>query len=262
MSSKRAAGRQEVEVLTKALQATGTIDLTVLSSDDLRERLASAMGRTAEGLVEMAACVRELEARGEDLSGLHMAILPYLRRIAYGQLLPRLVIAYAGTPKLLSHASTLPLPDQERLLAEGTVEVAVAERDGSIGSRRIDPRAIPPRDLARIFSEEGIVAPERQQPRKRNPRAAGRTFAVRVDRERRRLLVGRMAVPIAEVMLALSEAAGYGGEIDDDARQQNLMPRAVTNLTPEEKERLGALAKAMNLEEREVVRRAILTWLI
>jgi hypothetical protein len=74
-------------------------------------------------------------------------------------------------------------------------------------------------------------------------------------------LIGRASVPIAEVLAALAEAAGWQGVIDDKDHTGN-QPTASAKLTPDEKERLKALARAADLPEWEVVRRAILAWLV
>lgn len=242
-----------------SLVEIGSSDLSSLTTAQLEDRLASALGRTAEGIAEMAACVRELESRGEDLARLKLAIMPYLRRIAQGQLLPQVVVSYAGSRQLLDAIASLPLSDQQHLLDVGTVKVAVVEADGMIGAREIDPRALPPRDIARVFSPAGLRPPTEQLALPRTSRE-GRRYSVRVDKQKRRVLVGRMSVPIAEVLTALAEAAGYGGEIP--AEDFVGRHKAHTPLTDGEKERLVAMAKATGVSETEIVRRAILTWLI
>lgn len=239
-------------------------DLSTVSTEELRSKLAAALAHTAQGLTEMAGCVRELEARGEDLSALRLAVLPYLRRIGHGQLLPEIVVSYAGSPKLLAAVSALPIPDQHSLLDTGSVPVAVFDGNGGIGVRQIDPRALSTRDIQRVFAPDGIRPPVDQveQFRKKGAPRVGRRYQVRVDRTRREVIVGQMRVPVAEVLTALSEAAGWGGEMDEEARKTQGMPRASTNLTEEEKERLVALSKALQLSEWEIVRRAILVWLL
>jgi len=235
--------------------------LSQIPTEEIKARLSAALVRTADGLAEMAAYVGELEARGEDLSSLRLAIMPYLRKIAHRQLLPQLVVSYAGSPQLLSAVASLPIPDQHRLLERGTVAIAVVEEDGQIGSREIDPRALSVKQIPRVFSPDGIVPPRDQEVKPRKKREATRKYSVRVDAKSRRIFVGRMAVPIAEVMTSLAEAAGWQGEIVDEQHHGN-MPTAAAKLTENEKARLRAMAKAVNMEESEFVRRAILTWLI
>jgi hypothetical protein len=237
----------------------GLPNLSALSSDEIKQRLTQALGRTAEGLAEMAACVRVLEERGDDLSWFRMGIKPYLRLIAQGQLLPSIVVTYAGLPNLLSAVAALPLSDQRHLIEQGTVAVAVVEQDGTIGTRQIDPRALPTRDIRRVFSSSGIVPPAKQAAAPKRQRREGRRYSVRVAADREHLLVGKARVPIAEVLTVLSEEGGWGGVIDEDLHN---CPTAAAKLLPAEKERLVAFAKATGLEEWEIVRRAILAWLV
>ena len=235
-------------------------ELSAMTTEQLRERLASALRLTAEGIAEMASIVRELEQRGDDLSGFRLAILPYLRRVADGSLLPEIIVSYAGTPTLLAAIATIPVADQRQLLDTGAVTIAVVEHDGTIGSRKIDPRALPKRDIPMVFRPDGIASPKDQlagiSKRLRGRRQSPR---ISIDRANRVIIAGRTHLPIADVLTALSHAAGWGGEIDKDLKD---CPTAAAKLLPEEKERLRALAKATGLAEWELVRRAILAWLV
>lgn len=85
--------------MTEILDPGQSGALSSETTDRLRERLAQILARTAEDLIEMARIVRELESRGEDLSGLRLGMIDYLRRIAAGQLLPGLVVRLSGQPR-------------------------------------------------------------------------------------------------------------------------------------------------------------------
>lgn len=88
------------------------------STEELREELGKLLGFTADNLLRLAIIVNELETRGEDLSELKLGLLPLLRKIAAGELLPELVAMYAGRPKLLGIIATkLSRQDQMRAVA-------------------------------------------------------------------------------------------------------------------------------------------------
>src|SRR6185312_5765052 len=92
-------------------------DLEQMTTEQLMERLAEKLAITAEALEELGGIVRVLENRQVDLSVLRIGILPLLRKIAYGQLLPGLVARFAGKGQLLKYVQNLAIPDQKRLLA-------------------------------------------------------------------------------------------------------------------------------------------------
>lgn len=227
-----------------------------MTTEQIQRRLVDATMRTATGLAEMAACVVELESRGVDLSHLKLAILPYLRLIASGQLLPDIVVRYAGQQRLLSAAAKIPLADQAVLLETGRVRIAVMEKDRSIGFREVDPRALTPHEINRVFSSDGILPAEKQIVEPRPKRKVRRLY---FDGRTRMLHIAKTQVPLGEVLAALAEAGGRQGDIPlTDVNS----PSVGARLTHEERERLRAACKAHRLEESEFVRRAILTWLI
>ena len=76
-----------------------------------------------------------------------------------------------------------------------------------------------------------------------------------MDRETRTVRVGRQTVPLASIIAALAEAAGARGVMEDSP--ENPAHTIGGKVTAEEKERLRAAAKAHNLPEWEMVRRAV-----
>jgi hypothetical protein len=245
-------------VIAEPLPGAGLLrEIEALADDQIEKRFAEATLRTAHGLLEMAACVRVLENRGHNLSGLKMAILPYLRLIAHGQLMPELVLRFAASPSLLAAAARLPMPDQKRLIDKGVVPMAVIEADRSIGIREVDPRVLSRRELSRVFGETGLVPPNQQIVAPHAKRSAKRR--VRVDGLSRTVWISNTSAPLADFLSAMANAAGRQGDID---RRDVNGPSVGARLTEEERDRLRAACKAMRLDEAEFVRRAILTWLI
>jgi hypothetical protein len=113
------------------------------------------------------------------------------------------------------------------------------------------------RELARVFSEDGLVPPQKQIVVPRENRAPRRR--VQVDARSRTVSISNTTAPLADFMAAMAEAAGRQGDID---KRDVTGPSVGARLTEEERDRLRAACKAMRIDEPEFVRRAILTWLI
>jgi hypothetical protein len=110
------ARRLEMVALIETKQNL-TAQLRELSTEQLRQELIDRLGLTAESLLRTACLVAILEERGEDLSGLKIGLLDHLRKIAQGQLLPEIVVRFAGDGRLIRRIAELPIPDQQRILA-------------------------------------------------------------------------------------------------------------------------------------------------
>lgn len=93
-------------------------DAASKSTDELKKELADLLGFTASNLVRLAVVVKELEQRGEDLSGIKLGLLPILRQIASGKLLPEIVVMYAGQAALIKKISTMPLEEQKQVVSK------------------------------------------------------------------------------------------------------------------------------------------------
>ena len=74
--------------------------------------------------MRLALITQELEKRGEDLSAIKMGLLPLLRQIACGKLLPQIVVMYAGEPAAIRKIATFSLLEQEAI-ASGTKKFAL-----------------------------------------------------------------------------------------------------------------------------------------
>jgi hypothetical protein len=178
--------------------------LSRLSTDDLRRELVRSLKMTADSLVKLALIVRSLEQRGEDLSSLKIGMMPYLRQIAYGQILPEVVVRYAEQPMLVRAISSLPFPDQEHLSTGGKVEMAVRRDDGTLDHRLVDPLHLGRDQIHQVFTRGRIRSPEEQlvmleaKPRLVAKMAATETIeGIKVDHKRRGLIIGRRFVPAA-----------------------------------------------------------------
>lgn len=188
---------------------TARLDLAAMSTEDLREELAASLRMTAESLLRVALVVRTLEERGEDLSDLRIGILPYLRQIAYGQVLPEVVVRFGRSPSLVRRIGALPIPDQRRLAAGDAVELIVVGREGERDHLRVDPLHMSQDQVVLAFGP-GRIRPLEEQAAMlhgRKPERPPSTGAgkIKVDHKTGRLKVGRTALDVADVLNAVAE---------------------------------------------------------
>jgi hypothetical protein len=181
-----------------------------MTTQELREWLVSCLEVSSRNLLELAVCVAKLEERGEDLSGIRgLGLVHHLRRIACGQLLPEVVAKFAGSPTLIARIGSLPIPDQERIIAGEFLLLAVYATDGSITNRSVDPllmdaweiRQVFARDHIRSQSEQALILERRRAETKgRRPKQIG---VMHMDYERGGVTVGRKFIPQADLVSAL-----------------------------------------------------------
>lgn len=253
-------------LLKTEIQKMTSLIVSEMPVGELKARLAECLARTADDLREMAAIVGELEARGEDLDALKLGMIHYLRRIAAGELLPEIVVHFSGNPQVLDLVALLPLSDQRQLVkGEGVEYVAISS--GQLVERRIDLLYATRAQIKQVMTAgrlrskpEQIAYIEGESTRRKPPAGKRRARKITVDRVTREVVVGKMRVPIADLLSAIAEAAGHPGDVLVEEGPH--MPHAVAWLTAREKQRLTSLVEAAGLDEREVVRRAILAFLI
>lgn len=111
-------------------------DFNALPTEKLREILTVCLRNQADNLVTMARAVKALEDRGEDLSPLRIALLPKLRLIACGQLLPE-VLTRGWPYRLVRFVTRLPLDEQRRFVDGDPLKVAVYAPDGKEVTHRL-----------------------------------------------------------------------------------------------------------------------------
>lgn len=235
-------------------------DLIVLGTADLLRELTVQLRHTAEAMMRLAWIVRILEDRGEDLSGLRLPLINHLRRIAYGQVLPELVVRFAAQPALLTRVSMLPMPDQQRLASGESVRLVVF-REAPDGRRVTDHRLVDPskltqdqiwqvfgQDRIRSESEQVLYLEERSMRPATTPPPRGK---VRPDRQRGGLIVNRTYIPKGEIVEALASLR----EESDDASH----PEAsfVVQVTVEEHRRLKIAAAQGDTTMAALVRNAL-----
>lgn len=88
------------------------------SVDALREELANQLALSVENITMLAVIISELEARGDDLSAFKMGLLPILRKVACGEIVPEIVVQYADRPAVMKSIARLH-PEEQKLIASG-----------------------------------------------------------------------------------------------------------------------------------------------
>lgn len=239
-----------VDLITSKVAA----ELAAMGNDELRAELTRTLSLTADSISRMAAIIRELESRGEDLSDLRIGMVPFLRRIAHGQLSASAVVRFASRPLLLQQIGNLPLPDQEKLAGGEPVRLMVGGGD----FRLVDPMDLTrdqffqvfARDHIRDDSEQSLVLQQKStQPKKKRKIQSGR---VRPDRERMGLIVGRAFAPIDDVL------AGLRGLRDVDETEEDGEEKTVAiKLTASEHRRLRMAAAKVDTSMADLVHRAL-----
>jgi len=241
-------------------------ELAELSTEKLRQALISTMAKTVAQLTRLAWIVRILEERGEDLGDLKIGLVPYLRQIAYGQILPEVVMRYAERPALVKAISALPLPDQQRLAAGDRVTLAIKAPDGSIDNRMVDPLILTGPQVARVFAkdrirsvDEQLVLAQEDTIRKARPLMPV-VGPIRVDRKRNGLIVGRKFVPAATVVDAMAQLREPIDEADDAAEEEAGSHPVQVVLDPVQFERLRKAAFDGRTKHSILIRRALIAY--
>lgn len=245
---------------TNADIALPPADLVALSTADLRRELASSLHHTVAHFVRLAWIVRLLEERGEDLSDLRSGLLDYLRRIAYGQVLPEIVVRFASSPAMLRRIAALPLPDQRRIAAGETVPLVVWGESGRPDVRQVDPAYLAADQMRRVFGPNGLRSESEQivlleaagrvQPRPRQVRVS----SITADCRRNVIRVGRTELQPAAIVQAL---AALAANCEEEGADDNYTATSSFTLTERQQEALKAAAHRGNTTVSALVRRAL-----
>lgn len=133
-----------------------------MSKEELRAELAKCLRVTAEQLVRSAAIVRRLEDLGDNLEDLKTGMIGYLRKIAYNQLIPDLVVMCQGAPMLMSKVMTLPIPDQQKIVSGEPMRVMELTEKGEETHRLVPPLMLSSEQVRQVFGRE-CIRNDRQQ---------------------------------------------------------------------------------------------------
>jgi len=246
----------QMQTVTRLRLPADDEDFSGWTDAALTQAFSDCLLDNARSLRRLAMIWVERERRGADLSEFRTGIGRWVHLIAAGTLLPELVTAFNGRREPLEIVARLPIGLQQRLadgekfeVAEGCRTIAV-----TVGRMRAD-------QIAAAFGSGEYVPsapPYRRQPPVKGP--PEKTYKVSVDRDSQTVRIGNSRGSIPEMMAALAGASAPLGSLDDATGHQCEV--ATAKLTKGEKDRLTARAKSQNLPEHEVVRRAILAFLV
>jgi hypothetical protein len=235
--------------------------LSAMGTDQLRKELSRAIELTARNLMRLALIVRALEERGEDLSDLKLGLLSYLRQIAYGSVLPEVVVRFAESPSLVKAIAALPAPDQARLAAGESVPLVVARGEHGHDVRRADPLRMTAAQVRQVFGQgrlrdeaEQILVLEGEPARVARGRTKAKIGSITVDRRNGGLVIGREFVAAAQVVEALAILA-EGSDEDED--NESYSSPIMTQLTISQHDALKDAARRGRTNVARLVRRAL-----
>lgn len=188
------------------LDASLTEEMARAMTDaELEARLTKATSLTVEGLREMAVIMTEKKRRGHDLSNVRIGLRHHLLRIGSGQLLPEVVVHFAGKPSLFNVIGTLPHDEQKRLADGQPVSLMVLGPDGRYEERLSDPLEMQPDQIALAFApgrlrekteQSNLLDQRRERASAPVPEQIGKD---RIDPERGVAIIGRQTRTLAEL---------------------------------------------------------------
>ena len=204
----------DVSIFSRSTVESQIAELQSVDTEALKTQLSLCLDEIASSMLRMAAIVRVLEDRGEDLDALKLQLLPTLRLIAHGQIAPEAVVRFASQPPLLRLISKLPIPDQKRLGSGDAIDVAEYDAHGQITTRRLDPLYLGYRRLRLIIADTHVRTPAEQiavlQEARTGPQKPRkpRVNAIVADPDKGGLTIGKAFYSAAEIVSALAKLHG------------------------------------------------------
>lgn len=226
-----------------------------IESDQLRRMLADCLSRAVDGLRDAAAIVRVLEERGEDLSEFRGGLFNYLPRIAYGQVLPEVIVRFAGSAHLMSRIAQLPIPQQKRLGDGGMIDVVVRRGD-HFDTRKMSPLSLGHEQIRQVFAggflrsvpEQIAYLEADSTPEPAFPSA--KPTKVRADARTGTLRIGRHEIKADEALKAIGGMAPIDQAAEGKSRSVTLDADIVL--------KLEKIALGRNTSVKHLIRMAVL----
>ncbi len=116
------------------------------SVEKLKAELLRLMNFSVENLIRMASIVSELDGRGVLMGGMNISIMPMLRAIARGRLLPDIVVKFSGEYDKIKRAGRLTIREQQEI-ASGSKELAEPAKRTRVAYTKHLEAAPPPKAL-------------------------------------------------------------------------------------------------------------------
>ncbi len=124
------------------------VDFILASSDrsELLKQLKTSLEISVEHVVRLAALIRRLEELGVQIE-IEIPALPFIRKIAYGQMVPQLFVSLQGAQRLLEKTASLPMPDQKNVAENKPFRVMELGGD----YRLVPPLSMTSREIQQVF---------------------------------------------------------------------------------------------------------------
>jgi hypothetical protein len=132
-----------------------------LDEPGLEEAFRRYRDQAVEGVVGMAVIVRRWDDRGKDLSDYDQGFINSLRRVASGQLSPKLMERLKGRYAIQAKLARYPLAQQDQLAETCQVAVYVESPDGPT-HRMVNVSALGREELRVVFAADHIRTPAEQ----------------------------------------------------------------------------------------------------
>ena len=122
----------------------------------LLPELDDQMDQIKQRLIRCAAIVRVVDERGDELGAfVFRPIVHWLRKIAYGQVLPDIVAMYHAKASILSRISALSVPEQRRIAEDKPLAVVELSEAGPT-HRLVHPSRMEAVEAQQVFARDHI----------------------------------------------------------------------------------------------------------
>jgi hypothetical protein len=136
----------------------------IMSSTDgkwIVDQIVSAVHTTVAHVARIAALLRRAEELEIEID-IQVGPVGFLRRIAYGQMIPELYVAFEDDPKLMSKLSVLPTPDQKKIAAGKPLKVMTFDDNGNVTHLMVSVRDMSKSQVQQVFYK-GRIRSEAEQ---------------------------------------------------------------------------------------------------
>lgn len=203
-------------VLMSELSIDERRDLTELQTCTdvkyLLEQFQVEVVKGVKSIIRMAVIIRQLDEQGVEIDGVDVPkrLLAQLRKVAWGQLLPGILVNLRGDPLLISRSACLPIPDQERVLNDEPMPVYVDGGD----HRMVPPSKMTKAEIQQVFAKDhirdateqiGELAAMREKAVVKRLSDERASSGVKIDRKRNGIQVGEAFLSATQLALFLAE---------------------------------------------------------
>jgi hypothetical protein len=131
----------------------------VMSTDQLKVHFKQMLVLSVEKLIEAGAALHELESRGEKFDEIDPSSRAIFLKVHNQQILPEMLVAFCGRPKLVQAVSRLALPDQQEIMdlherQKGMIVVYAKDGDVPVIAGKVSPDSVMRIPVARLTGRQ------------------------------------------------------------------------------------------------------------